>query len=348
MIQPQLKVRLTRKQEATLDRWLWHLTGVWNWGVRKIELDTNDGIYYSAFEFQNLLAGHSKKIGILSHVMVATLLNVHTSWVRCFNHLAKKPRLKGSRNKLNSIPFPDPFRKPTGNFITVPGLGRVRFHKQNVPDGKIKCGRMIKRASGWHLCLFVDAQPNVIPITGNGRVGIDPGYENLLTLSTGEKIKNPRELEHSMERIKQSQRGKNKRLTARLHERIANRRKDRNHKLTRRLVSENAFIAFSKDDIGQLSRWSFGKSATSAGHGQIRRMLSCKCRTGGRIYVEPKSYKSTMTCSKCGALTGPTGRGCLKVRRWTCVACGAIHDRDVNSAMNALIAGVGMTHERAA
>jgi transposase len=85
---------------------------------------------------------------------------------------------------------------------------------------------------------------------------------------------------------------------------------------------------------------------SSSGHGQLRQMLSYKCRTGGRAYDEPDSKFSTMTCSDCGARTGPTGLSMLAVRHWCCSACGAQHDRDVNAARNALFAGVGTTHEK--
>lgn len=43
MIQAQLKLRLNKKQENTLTGWLWNLTGVWNWAIRKIELDAKAG-----------------------------------------------------------------------------------------------------------------------------------------------------------------------------------------------------------------------------------------------------------------------------------------------------------------
>ena len=39
MITRELKLELTVKQERTLNEWLWNLTGVHNWAVRKIELD---------------------------------------------------------------------------------------------------------------------------------------------------------------------------------------------------------------------------------------------------------------------------------------------------------------------
>lgn len=348
MIQRQLKLKLTKGQEASLLEWLPTLTSIWNWAVRKIEMDAHGGIYYTPKEFQNLLAGTSKKLDIPSHTIQGMLKLAHQSWGRCFKKLAKKPRLKGQRNRLNSIPFPDPIAKPQNFRIKIPGLGPVRYHKQEIPDGKIKCARIIKRASGWYLCLFIDAQPAAIPNLADGIVGIDPGYKHLLTLSTGEKIEHPKELQRTIHRVSQAQLGGNKKLIARLQERTSNQRKDRNHKLSRRLVSENAVIAFSKDNLRGLSRSGFGKSVAAASHGQLRAMLDYKSRAGGRQYLEVASHNSTRICSHCGAHTGPYGRAGLSVRQWECSACGTHHDRDVNAAINTLIAAVGTTVERVA
>ena len=63
----------------------------------------------------------------------------------------------------------------------------------------------------------------------------------------------------------------------------------------------------------------------------------------GRQLIAVNSKYTTMTCSACGALTGPTGLGGLAVRHWTCSACGADHDRDHNSAVVVLNAGLGMS-----
>src|SRR3989304_319486 len=181
------------------------------------------------------------------------------SWKRCFKKLAKKPKLKGWRNPLNSIPFPDPLRRPDGIHIKIPGLGLLRFHKQELPEGKIKCGRIVKRASGWYLCLFIDAERQPIERKAFGQIGIDPGFKDLITTSDGEKVPHPKELQASLERLGQAQRGINRKLVARLHERIKNQRKDRNHKLSLRLVQENTMIVFSKDNINGIAK-KFGKS----------------------------------------------------------------------------------------
>jgi transposase len=344
MIQRQLKLRLTHAQEEQLTTWLFHLTGVWNWAIRKIEQDAADGIYYTRTTFRNLLADHGTKLGIPSHTLQGILDTAYLAWDRCFKKLAKKPKLKGRRNKLASIPFPDPFRAPDGNRMPIPGLGSVRLHAQEIPDGRLKSGRIVKRASGWYLCLCIDAPPKEILHTGETQVGLDPGFLHLLTLSNGEKIPHPQELKQTEHRLGQAQRGGRKKLTARLQERLANQRKDRNHKLSRRLVMDHQTIAWSKDNDKALARM-FGKSVASAGHAQLRGMLAYKCTASGRQFLEVPSKNSTRTCSACGALTGPTGYAGLSVRQWTCAACGVSHDRDVNAAINTLIAGVGITLE---
>ena len=58
MIQCQLKLRLNKGQEKLAESWLPILGSVWNFAVRKIELNAKDKIYFSAREFHNLLANH--------------------------------------------------------------------------------------------------------------------------------------------------------------------------------------------------------------------------------------------------------------------------------------------------
>ena len=344
MIVRQLKLKLTKKQESTLNQWLWNLTGLYNWASKKIEHDAKDKIYYSVFDIFMLITGHSKRVELPVHTMQGIVRQAHTAWQRCFKKLGGKPKLKGQRNKLNSIPFPDPIRKPAHNRINMPGIGFVRYHKHDLPEAKIKCGRIIKKASGWYLCLWLDCD-NVFPVKDTDiPVGIDPGFKTLLTLSDGTKVENPHELRKGAKRLAQAQRGKHKHLSARLQERQANRRNDRNHKISRKLVENYKTIYYSDDNFKGMTK-RFGKSVTEAALGDLIRKLDYKCRTGGRRLEPVNSKYTTMTCSVCGALTGPSGLSGLAVRQWNC-ACGAHHDRDINAAMNILHAGLGASHER--
>lgn len=346
MIQTQLKIRLKAKQEAKLEEWLLILTRVWNWSISKIDRGAKEGVFFKKKDFQNILAGHGQRIDIPSHTLQGMLCLAFDSWQRCFKKIAKKPRFKGQRNKLQSIPFPDPIRRPDGVHIKLPGIGILRFHKQDISDGKIKCGRLVKRASGWYLCLFIDADVKAIKPKSFGKIGIDPGFKNTLTLSTAEKIDKPKRFKEIEARLAQAQIGKRKQLTSRLQERLKNRRKDDNHKLSRKLVEQYDTIVFSKDKIQSIAK-SYGKSVAEAGHYQLRQMISYKCTASSRKYIEVDSKYSTMTCSNCFAQTGPTGEAGLSVRQWVC-ECGSHHDRDTNAAINTLIAGLGTSLERCA
>lgn len=345
MIVRTFKLKLTKKQEATLIQWLWNLTGLWNFAVKKIEHDADDKVYHSEFDFVNLTADHSGRMEIPSHTMQGILKQAHTAWQRCFKKLAKKPKLKGNRNRLNSIPFPDPIRQPKDNRISLPGLGKVRYHKQELPAAKIKCGRIVKRASGWYLCLWLDCD-NVFPVQDTDKVvGIDPGFKTLLTLSDGTSYENPRELRKGAERLAQAQRGGHKRLAARLLERQANRRNDRNHKISRKLIERYKTICYSADNFKGMAK-RFGKSVTEAGLNQLFQAIEYKGRIGGRKIVAVDSRYTTMTCGVCGAIRGPAGLRGLAERHWECSACGASLDRDRNSANVILAAGLGCSHER--
>ncbi len=344
VVQVQLKLKLRPAQERQLERWLWRLTGAYNWAVKKVGADAQAGLFYGSYDLKALVNGHGKKIGVPQQTLRDTIEVAGNAWRRHWKGLGRRPQLKGRRNRLNSLPFGTARLGLDGTSVAVPCLGRVRCHHQRVPAGHIGSGRIVRRASGWYACLFVQAEPVVIPHVADGAVGIDPGFSSLLTLSTGEVIDHPHELRAGAERLAQAQRGHRRRLTARLQERIANQRKDRNHKLSRRLVSENATIAWSKDPTSSVQRL-FGKSVASAAHSQLRSMLAYKCRSGGRRYIEVNSRNSTRICSACGAKSGPSGYAGLKVRHWVC-ACGARHDRDCNAAVNTLKAGLGISLER--
>jgi transposase len=343
MISVQVKLKLRPAQERMLGRWLWHMTGVYNWAVRKIELDAKDRRYHSQYEMDAMLGGHSVRLGVPYNVIRHTARRAHSAWERCFRKTSRRPHMKGRRNRLNSFLVTEDISIRNARLRLV-GIGPVAFHQMEIPDGKIKTALIVRRASGWYACLTIGSEPRPIPIQGEAHVGIDPGFSALITLSSGERIDPATEMASAADRIAQAQRGNRRKLTARLRQREGNRRRDRNHKLSRRLVADHSLIAWSKDSHRSIAR-RFGKSVAGAAHGQLRSMLAYKCsRIGGREFIEVPSKDSTRTCSSCGALSGPTGLAGLKVRVWEC-ACGAIHDRDVNAAVNTLKSALGMSVE---
>lgn len=346
MIVRTIKLRLTKTQEIEFNQWLWHLTGVYNFAIKKIGNDAQDKIFYTEFDFGNILANHGKKIGIPSHTLQGTLKQAHNAWSRCFKKIGGRPRLKGQRNKLNSIPFPDKFRPIIGNKISIPGIGKVRFIKQELPKATIKCGRVLKKASGWYLCLWLNTDHVFSVKKTNAVIGIDPGFKTLLTLSDGVKFNNPRELKIGAERLAKAQRGKRKKLSARLLERQHNRRNNRNHKISRKLVENYQTIFYSDDNFKSIAK-TFGKSVSEAALKDLINKLIYKGKNCGRLVQAINSKFTTMTCSICGALTGPKGRNGLAVRQWQCSVCGTDHDRDLNSARVVAKVGLGTSLKEA-
>ncbi len=68
-------------------------------------------------------------------------------------------------------------------------------------------------------------------------------------------------------------------------------------------------------------------------------MLEYKAKDKGKVFVRvDKWYPSSQLCSSCGYRNTETKD--LSIRSWTCPLCGAIHDRDINAAINIRNEGV--------
>jgi len=52
---------------------------------------------------------------------------------------------------------------------------------------------------------------------------------------------------------------------------------------------------------------------------------------GGQVVVVDRFFASSKTCSACGHKFNDLP---LSAREWTCPECGAVHDRDINAAIN--------------
>jgi putative transposase len=198
--------------------------------------------------------------------------------------------------------------------------------------------------------LVIDATVFPLPPVA-GIVGVDAGVTSLVTLSTGEKVANPRHERRDHKRLVRAHRAlarkcngsanraKARMKVARIHARIADRRRDHLHKLSTRLIRENQAIAVEDLHVGGLVRnHALARAISDAAWGGLRAMLEYKAGWYGReLLVVDRWYPSSRTCSACGHLVD---RLTLGVREWTCAGCGAAHDRDVNAARNILAAGL--------
>ncbi|WP_282203208.1 RNA-guided endonuclease InsQ/TnpB family protein [Kitasatospora fiedleri] len=204
-------------------------------------------------------------------------------------------------------------------------------------------------AGRWFVSLLCEDRPTV-PAPVNAAVGIDAGITSLVTLSTGERITNPRHERADRERLARAQRElarkekgsanreKARLRAARVHARITDRRRDFLHKLTTRLVRENQTVVIEDLNVrDMLKNRKLSRAISGASWTELRSMLEYKADWYGReVITVDRWFPSSKLCSVCGTLRAGMP---LNVREWTC-DCGASHDRDVNAARNILAAGL--------
>ncbi|MFE4955413.1 RNA-guided endonuclease InsQ/TnpB family protein [Streptomyces sp. NPDC056653] len=208
-------------------------------------------------------------------------------------------------------------------------------------------------AGRWFVSMLCeDASVRPLPALDTA-VGIDAGITTLVTLSTGEKITNPRHERRDRTRLAKAQRvlakkekdsrnrDKARIKVAKVHARIADRRRDFLHQLTTRLVRENQTIVIEDLTVrNMVKNKSLARAISDAAWTDMRSMLEYKCTWYGRNLVAiDRWFPSTKLCSACGTVQDKLP---LNVREWTC-GCGATHDRDVNAACNILAAGLAVT-----
>ncbi|MGW7130665.1 RNA-guided endonuclease InsQ/TnpB family protein [Streptomyces bobili] len=206
-------------------------------------------------------------------------------------------------------------------------------------------------AGRWYVSLLCE-DPCVQPLPAtDAAIGIDAGLDHLLTLSTGEKISNPRHERRDRARLAKAQRrlarkakgdganrAKARLKVAKVYARIADRRRDHLHKLTTRLVRENQTIVIEDLAVrNMVKNTGLARAISDAAWSQLRSMLEYKAQWYGReVIAVDRWFPSSKLCSACGSLQQKMP---LHVRTWTC-DCGTTHDRDVNAAKNILAVGL--------
>lgn len=234
-----------------------------------------------------------------------------------------------------------------GSRIRIPNLGWVRMRETLRVTGKIMSATVSRVADRWFVSIAVDTQ-NDLPLPkaeNQGAVGVDLGVSALATLSTGETITGHKPHKALLDRLRRLSRSlsrkqkgstnskKAKSKLAQLHARIANIRADALHKLTSDLTSRFHTIGIEDLNVrGMVKNRRLSRSIADMGFFEFRRQLEYKSlRRGGQVVVAERFFASSKTCSACGHKLDALP---LSAREWACPACGVIHDRDVNAAIN--------------
>lgn len=269
----------------------------------------------------------------------------------------RKPRFKSKRGE-QAVRFTanSRFRILANGRLSLPKVGEVAVRwSRPLPAPPSSVTVTLDRSGRYHASFVVEVARNPLPAVEH-EVGVDLGLHVFAALSDGTTVANPRWLRQAERDLRRAQRSLSRRRlgstnwhkargkVARLHARVVDARRDLHHQLSTRLIRENQTVYLEDLDVAALGRSTLAKSLADAGWGQFTAMLAYKANLYGRTVVRiDRWYPSSQQCSACGAKTGPTGRAGLKVRTWTCSACAAAHDRDVNAARNILAAGRAVT-----
>jgi putative transposase len=279
------------------------------------------------------------------------IMNLGTAFKNFFAGTAKYPQFK-QKGRHDSFEISNDQFALKDQAIRIPNLGWVRLTETLRFSGKILGATISRTADKWFVSIQVE-MPDTAPIHDgeNQTVGVDLGVTNLATLSDGTIVEGPKPHKALLSRLRRQNRSLSRKQGAKkgeaksknfiktvkklskLHARIGNIRKDALHKLTTDLTRNYGVVGIEDLNVsGMVKNRRLARSIMDMSFFEFRRQLEYKAKiTGSVVVVAERFYPSSKTCSVCEHKVDILP---LNVRLWTCLACGAEHDRDVNAAIN--------------
>lgn len=267
------------------------------------------------------------------------------------------PRFR-AKNHAMRFAYSNDFVAPTVSDPYGLKLYRIgRVHCMENVYKRVNGARVIRvnlscRAGCWYASLTVKREQPSLPTHAGKQevVGVDLGIKHLATLSDGTVIPNPCALDKGLKALRKAQQGlsrktmgsvrreKAKRRVARLHARITDMRMDAINKATTMIARTYSTVCIEDLNVtGMMKNHHLARSVSDVSFGEFRRQLEYKtARTGAVLRVIDRWYPSSKTCSNCGTVKVKLS---LSERIYQCDVCGLSMDRDLNAAINIMVAG---------
>lgn len=272
------------------------------------------------------------------------------AYLKFFRKETAFPRFKKKKN-YQSFCVPQHF-KILEKGIIIPKLKsqiKCKFYREII--GEVKSLTISKTLTGKYFVSILVEQKNEYKQTSEGKIGIDLGIKDFVTLSDGtkysfsvsKKTKKLKKLQHYYSKKQKGSKRKEKlRLRiARLNEKIANSRRDFQHKLSTKLTNEYQTICLETLRVkNMMKNHKLARAIGEASWYSFVNMLQYKGKWKGCDIIQiDQSYPSSKTCSRCNWKKENLK---LSERSWICPKCGTIHDRDINAAKNILTYGLSL------
>ena len=362
MIQKAFKYRIypTPEQARLLAQHFGHCRFVYNWGLnQKIEQYQKQGKSDSCISLINKITQIKKKEAtswlndVNSQSLQMSLRNLDNAFTRFFREKKGFPSHK-KRAGRQSFQCPQDCSIDFDNgLLSIPkfkGKNKLKIRVSRTFEGKIKTVTISKNPSDkYFVSLLVEINqelPSKPVIKEDTTLGIDLGLKDFATLSTGEKISNPRSLKKSLKEIKykhynlsRKQKGSKRRNKARIklakaYEKVKNQRDDFLHKLSYKLTHDNQVDTICMEDLniqGMMKNHKLAQSISDVSWSRFVELLKYKCEWYGKNLFQIGRFEPSSKMCTCGNLNNNLT---LKDREWTCQKCKTTHDRDILAAQN--------------
>lgn len=340
-----LRLRIKDKHRKVLAAMAREVNTVWNFcNETSHRAIVERHRFLSGYELQKLTNGFSKCDGVM--VGSPTVQQVCEDYAKARKQ-CKRSRLRwrvsnpqSSKYSLGWIPFKARALQYKAGQLVFAGRRFGLWDSYGLSGYELRAGSFSEDSRGrWYLNVVVKTQGKASSATAS--VGIDLGLMEAAVTSDGRRIDGRfyRKLEA---KLGIAQRARKKRRVKAIHAKVANQLKDMLHKFSTALVRNSAAIFVGDVASAKLVKTGMAKSTLDAGWSSLKTMLEYKSHQAGIVFEVVNESYSTQTCSCCGSIpaSSPKGRAGLRIRGWTCCACGAVHDRDVNAARNILAAGL--------
>jgi putative transposase len=289
--------------------------------------------------------------------------NLDNAYQRFFKGLGGYPQRKSKKDN-NSFQVPQHYKIDfdfSKIFIPIVGWVKIKMHRQLYEEfnkgiiGKDTYSEILRTLTvsrtptrKYHVSILIEdgiEYPSTQPFSHATMIGVDVGITTFASLSSEEKIDNPKFLKSSLQRLKCLQKrvsrkviGSNNRRKAvkklaKIHELVANQRHDFQHKVSLKLISENQAVAVETLNIkGMIKNHKLAQAIADSAWYSFVSKLSYKAANLGKTVLKIGQWEaSSKTCHVCGYKIKDLT---LKIREWQCPECYTMHDRDINAAIN--------------
>ena len=346
----------TKIQAIAIDAQIEYCRQLWNTLLaQKKNAYKKDKISLSRNDLNNRLKGEKMVHSQVSQNVSQRIVGAYTAFFGRVKRGEKEkgfPRFK-TYKESGSITLPQIVNpKKIGKKTYFPKIGWLNTKYHRPIEGTPKTLTIKKSKSGkYFLTVCCDGVPKEVVEVGDGEAGIDLGLNHFIATSDGDFIEHPKPIKQlpgkrkalAKEFSKTKKRSKNRNKArirqARTDEKIANIRNDFGWKTCLALIKKYKTIYMENLNVRGMAKNRFlAKAIADVSWSDFTSKLSFKAESAGVKVVKVNPKNTSQACSGCGNIVRKT----LAMRTHRCPHCGLVLDRDINSARNILIKGIGL------